>query len=458
MEREINFALLITLVLLTIGCGESSGTPSSGGSGGSGGGGDTGGSGGFAGEGGTGGMLGTAALKPLDATPRYAVVSTDFSSSSIGMLNQDFEIIDASWLNSGTTFPGLVATLSGDVVLPNRQAGDGTFAVIDRYFTDVVTRFYVPSGNLEGQARTHGELGDSGFSSNPQDFIFVDADSAWVPRYESNLDPAALPENRGNDLFQINPSDMSATGARIDLSSLNTTATVMTGNGPVEVDIFARPSRGVLVGSTIVVGLDRISASFDAAATGMVAIVDLTNESVAGLELPGLKSCGHLVPVPGAPSKVVVGCIGFSQPYGDEAQVRATSGILLLDVGSSGVVIERVWRVADHPIAAIAVNSVVAIDAARVVGVANGNFSTSVDTLQMMNLSTGAQDLVHESSGSFVIGLSAYDADREMLYVPDAARNAVVELAASDGGFTEVGSTELAPGLGLPPTQVYVLD
>ena len=43
---------------------------------------------------------------------------------------------------------------------------------------------------------------------------------------------------------------MSATGDRIDLSSLDTTATAMTEDGPVEVDVFARPSRGVLVGST----------------------------------------------------------------------------------------------------------------------------------------------------------------------------------------------------------------
>jgi len=458
MERVIDFTLLIGLVLALTGCGESSAVPGSGGSAGSAGGGGTGGSAGHAGQGGNGGAPGTPALNPLDAVPRYAVVSSDFSSSSIGMLDQDFGIIDESWLNSGTTYPGLVATLSGDVVLPNRQAGDGTFAVVDRFFTDVVTRFYVPSGNLDGQARTHGELGSSGFSSNPQDFIFVNADSAWVPRYESNLDAAALPENRGDDLFEINPSDMSATGARIDLASLNTTATVATGNGPVEVDVFARPSRGLLFGSTIVVGLDRISASFDAAGAGMVAIVDLRDESVAGLELPGLKSCGHLVPVPGAPNKAVVGCIGFAQPYGDEVQVRATSGIVLLDVGNSGVVIERVWRLADHPGAAIAVNSVVAIDEARVVGVANGNFATSVDTLQMVNLGTGAQDLVYESNGSFVIGLSAYDPDSEMLYVPDATRNVVVGLAASEGGFAEVGSTALAPGLGLPPTQVYVLD
>ena len=423
MQREFANTLLICAALAVVGCGDSS-----------------------------------SALRPLDAMPRYAVVSSDYSSSSIAMLDEDFEVIDETWLNSGTTYPGLVATLSGDVVLPNRQAGDETFAVIDRLFTDVVTRFFVPSGNLNGQARTHGEVGDTGFSSNPQDFIFVDADSAWAPRYNSNFNPAAPTENQGNDLFEINPTDMSATGARIDLSSLDTTASVTTDDGPVEVDVFARPSRGVLVGSRIVVGLDRISGSFDAAGDGMVAIVDLEDESVQGLELAGLKSCGNAVPVPGAPSKVVVACVGFAQPYGDEPQVRASSGIALLDVAGAEVTLEQLWRVADRPGSAIAVNSVIAIDAERVVGVANPDSTRTLDALYETDLATGAQELVHESSGSFVIGLPAYDPDSEMLYVPDAAQNAVVELASDQGSFVETGSTSIAPGLGLPPTKVYLLD
>jgi len=423
MQREFANTLLICAALAVVGCGDSS-----------------------------------SALRPLDAMPRYAVVSSDYSSSSIAMLDEDFEVIDESWLNSGTTYPGLVATLSGDVVLPNRQAGDETFAVIDRLFTDVVTRFFVPSGNLNGQARTHGEVGESGFSSNPQDFIFVDADSAWAPRYNSNFNQAAPPENQGNDLFEINPTDMSATGARIDLSSLDTTATVMTDDGPIEVDVFARPSRGVLVGSRIVIGLDRISGSFDAAGDGMVAIVDLEDESVQGLELAGLKSCGNAVPVPGAPSKVVVACVGFAQPYGDEPQVRASSGVVLLDVTDAEVTIERLWRVADHPGSAIAVNSVIAIDAERVVGVANPDATRTLDALYETDLTTGVQELVHESSGSFVVGLPAYDPDGEMLYVPDAGENGVVEFASDEGSFVETGSTSIAPGLGLPPTKVYLLD
>jgi hypothetical protein len=459
MERVFRIILLICAALAVVGCGEE-GTDGGGAGAGTGGAAGSGGSAGRAGAGGEGGMLGTAALEPLDEAPRFAVVSTDFSSSSIAMLDEDFVVIDESWLSSGTTYPGLVASLSGDVVLPNRQAGDGTFTVIDRFFTDVVTRFFLPSGNLNGQVRTHGAASDSGFSSNPQDFIFVDADSAWVPRYEVNLNPVASPENRGNDLIEINPSDMSATGARIDLSPFDTSVTIPSGDASTEVDVFARPSRGILFGTTMVLGLDRISAGFDAAGSGMVAVIDLEDHSVVGLELSGLASCGNAVPVPEAPSKVLVACVGFAQPFGDEPQVRASSGLVLLDIGVAGVEIERIWRVADDPSAAISVNSVIAIDDRRALGVATGNFVDTVDQLYLIDLVTGDQELVLESGGSFVtgIGLSAYDPDSRMLYVPDAFRNVVVELAADDDGFVEVGSTEIAPGLSLPPSKVYLLD
>ncbi|MFZ1866148.1 MAG: hypothetical protein WAU39_18140, partial [Polyangiales bacterium] len=157
------------------------------------------------GSGGTGGQPGTAALDPLDGIPRYAVVSSDPSSSSIAVLDESFAVLDESWVSSGTTYPGLVATLSADVVLPTRQAGDGTLTVIDRFFTDVITRFYVPSGNLNGQVRTQV---DAGYSSNPQDFVFVSPQSAWATRNEPNLDPSALPQNRGNDLIEVNPTEM----------------------------------------------------------------------------------------------------------------------------------------------------------------------------------------------------------------------------------------------------------
>lgn len=459
MRRDRTFILLLGLALVT-GCGDdgsSSNTGGSGGaaaSGGSSGSGGEGGSGAAGGMGGEGGELGTPALDSLGSSAAYAVVSSDFSSTSIAMLDEEFEIIDESWLNSGTTYPGLVATLSGDVVLPTRQQGNGTFTVVDRFLTDVVTQFFLPTGNLNGQLRTQGDTGASGFSSNPQDIIFVDEESAWIPRYESNLDPSAAPENQGNDLIEINPSDWSPTGRRFDLSSFNTMETV----DGATVETFARPGRGVRLGSVVLLGLDRISASFDAAGPGALAVVDTESESILGVELDGLKSCGRVVPIPGASSKAAIACVGFSNPFGDEAQIRASAGILIVDVAPGRVTVEQRWQVSDDESSAIAVHGLVALDDERVLAVANGNFVDTTDVLYEVDLIHGTESEVLRSEGSFTIGVPAYDPDAGMLYVPDASASAVIELAENIDGFTEVGSMAIAPGLGLPPTQVYRLD
>jgi hypothetical protein len=426
MKRNSKNALLLCAMIVATGCGDN------------------------------GNQGGTPALAPLSGEARFAVVSSDFSSTSVAMLDADFQPLDERWIDSGTTFPGLVATLSGDVVLPNRQAGDGTFALVDRLSTNVVSRFYVPSGNLNGQVGTQGP----GFSSNPRDFVFVDETSAWVPRYEQNLDPSAAPEDKGTDLLEVEPSTMTLTGGRIDLSSLNTTAIAMGDDGPVEVDVYARPSRAVLVGSILIVGLDRLSTGFDAAGPGMAAVVDLADQSVEGLPLgEGLKNCGNAVPVPGAANKVIVSCLGFAQVFGDEAATRASAGVVLLTVDSEGATIETTWRASTSESSAIAVNHLVALDESRVAGVNLGDsFAETGDAMSITNLGTGAQQLVHETTRAFQIGISAYDPDTEMLFVPDGDENAVIEYAISTDGATEVGSIQLAPGPPLLPRGVYLLD
>ena len=404
----------------------------------------------------SGGDPGTSALAPLDTVPRFAVVSSDFSETSIAVLDDDFGIVDESWINSGTTFPGLVATLSGDVVLPTRQAGDGTLTIVDRLFTDVVSRFFVPSGNLDGQVRTQGDVSD--FSSNPHDFIFVDETSAWVTRFEENLDPNAEPVNQGNDLLEVDPTTMTLTGRRIDLSGLNTTGTAEGDMGPVEVEVFARPDRGVLVGSTLVVGLARLSGAFNAAGPGMVAVVDLDEQSVEGLLLgEGLANCGDVVPVPGAPSLVMVSCVGFAQPFGEETQTRASAGVILLEVDSDGATIETTWRASTDEDSAIAVENLVALDASRVVAVDFGS-ETAPDALYLMNIDTGDQALLHESEEAFQIGPSAYDPVDDRLYVPDAGANEVVEFEVETDTANELGSIQIAPSIGFPPRAVYLLD
>jgi hypothetical protein len=409
------------------------------------------------GTGGDGSLPGTPALEELDQAPSFAVVSSDFFESSIAVLDADFTILSESWINSGTTYPGLVATLSGDVVLPTVQQGGGTFTFIDRFMTDVVSQFYVPSGNLNGQTRTQSDAGD--YSANPQDCVFVNEASAWVTRYNPNMNDEAPPEDQGTDLVEMDPTTMTLTGNRIDLSQFNTTGVAPGDTEPVEIPVFAQPSRAVLVDSTLVVGLARLSTLAEAAGPGIAAIVDLTDESVEELPLgEGMANCGDVTPVPGAPSRVMVGCLGFSNPFGDPVQTRASAGFVLLEVDADGASIEQTWRASTNPSSAVAVDNHVTVDETRVAGVQFGDFGTGTpDQLQLTNIETGEQTLVHESAGPFEIGESAYDPTTGRLYVPDSGANAVLVFEIDEGGVTRIDAVTIAPGTGFLPRSVYYL-
>src|SRR5690606_15056985 len=89
----------------------------------------------------------------LSQVPRFVVVGTDFASSYIGWLNEDGFAINGNWINSGTTRPGLVATLSGDVATPTQLPGDGSFYILDRFGTNVITRVTIPQGVVLDQLR-----------------------------------------------------------------------------------------------------------------------------------------------------------------------------------------------------------------------------------------------------------------------------------------------------------------
>lgn len=448
MERNHKWLWLLCAAVAATGCGDDGSDAGAGGAGGA---------------GGEAGGLGAPALEALDGEPAFAVVNSDFSSSSIAVLDADFRLLDESWLDSGTTFPGLVATLSGDIALPTRQPNDGTFGVIDRLETDVYSEFYAPSGNLKGQVRAR--FGASGFSSNPYDVLYVDERSAWITRYEPNLDPEAAPEDQGNDLIEIDLETMSLTGRRIDLSELNTIAQ---GAVSEEAVVYARPNRGVVIGSTAVVGLDLISADFSTYGRGAVAVIDLEAGTVEALPMPAtsetlwMQNCGHVVPVPGSSNQLVVSCAG---PYEYDAEFnlqtekkRARSGVVLIEVSDGVASIERSWSPAVNEEAAAATSFLIALDEERVVGVADGDFNQGIpDTLYITELATGEQAQVHAGSTAYVLGLSAYDAEREILLVPDASANAVFEFAIDERGATELGSLELAPN-GLPPRQIYWLN
>jgi hypothetical protein len=401
----------------------------------------------------------------LDATsrgPAYAVISSDFSATSVSLLAADGDIVADDYLNSGSTESGLVTALSGDVEMPTRSGERGVMVLLDRFKTDVVTRVELSSGDILGQVQVHGTADEDAFTANPQDYLRIDATTAWVVRGEPNLDPDAAESDRGNDLLRIDPSEMKRTDDRIDLSALNGRATrvdPMTG-AEEEVDVYARPGRLARIGDTLIVGLGRSAFDFSAVGSGMVAVVNLKNKAVSGLPIDDLRGCSHVEPIPGATDRVLVGCGGMYPTPRDNA------GVAIVRVSNGKASVTRSWRASEHADAPAISEGYVAIDANTVGGSLNGFVAGDADSVfGILDLESGELTTVLSTPAGGTFGTPLYDADSGRLFVPDSSVDGdlrptagVRVLERGDGGvFEQTNILEVAKDTGLPARHVFRL-
>ena len=380
-----------------------------------------------------------ASLATLDEAPTFAVVSGDFTSSALAMLDAAGDPLDEAWFTSGDALAGLVAVLGGDVTMPTTPSA-GHVLVLDRFRTDVISRFAVPSGQLVGQLRTHDAAAAPGFSSNPQDVLELSPTRAWVSRLTPNVDASAPASEGGSDIVEIDPSTMTRTGNRIDFSTADVT---------VEgVRVYARPARMVALGDRVVVGLSLLSADFLTSTDGAVALVDPASpSSFVTLSLAGLRNCGTVVPVPGDATRAMVSCTGHSSTF-DASEARLTAGVVLVHLESGVLSEERRWVAAESTDRATAVQGIVALSANEFVAAEYGDFFAGTnDRVVRVDLTTGAQTVLFTAAGAFVIGTMAFDPTSDLLLIPDASFG-----AEQLRRFT-VGAESVTEGTGLPLTR-----
>ncbi|MFI5308898.1 MAG: hypothetical protein ACHQ53_16185, partial [Polyangiales bacterium] len=189
----------------------------------------------------------------LEPTPRgYAVVSTDYSVTSVSLLKPDGTPLQRDFVDSGSSSAGLVTALSGDVILPTRAGDPGVLVLLDRFRTDVVTRIDLRSGEILGQVKTIAPNAQSNttYSSNPHDYVYIDPGTAWITRYEPNTNAGAGDADLGADLLRLDPTRFVRTGDRIDFSQWNGLADrTNPDTGEHEsVTVYARPSGLVRLG------------------------------------------------------------------------------------------------------------------------------------------------------------------------------------------------------------------
>ena len=62
------------------------------------------------------------AIEDLTDVPSFAVQRSDYMSAAVALLDGDGALLDASYISSGKTPPGLSSTLHGDIALPTTPA------------------------------------------------------------------------------------------------------------------------------------------------------------------------------------------------------------------------------------------------------------------------------------------------------------------------------------------------
>jgi hypothetical protein len=370
--------------------------------------------------------------------PVFGVVTSDYSATSLSLLDEQGNVIADDYLNSGSARSGLVTALSGDVTLPSASGESDVLVILDRFKTDVVTRIRLSDATVLGQVKTHtppAQTTENAYSSNPHDYVALAPNSAWISRVEPNLDPSVAEIDRGTDLLRLDPSTMMRTNERIDLSALNTkgTRTNMMTMQREEVDVFARPSRMVRIGDLLVVGLGRMSFDFSAYATGMIALANTQTRTATGFELPGLAVCSSVEEVPGQADMVLVGCSGFRRAPADP---RATGGIALVRITNGAAQVVHLYRASEHPNDPAATNNIFSLGGTLVGAVAHGTRATpamgdkpavtaSPDKLVVLDLATGSvvRELI-SAEVAFSIGGGLYDPATNLVLVPDSTIDA----------------------------------
>lgn len=362
--------------------------------------------------------------------PRFAVLSTDdtYTSTSVGFLDAEASPMVESWIHSGTVAPKLVETLGGDVVFVTEERGDGTFTLVDRFGTDVITRFDLATGEVIGQVRVR-----ESFAVNPYDVAYTDDGRAFLVRFGKNPDPAASDLEAGNDIVELDPDTVSLVGldpetgtiaGRIDLSPID----ALVGDTMT----YASPASALDVSGYLVVGLGRFALDYSAAAEGGFAIVEPASGNVELVKIPGLKSCEQVHRVPGHPARFAVHCGGM---YGSE---EPDAGLVVFELDADGQATEVASYLAEE--GGSPLDSVVVLDGDRFFGIRFGTWDSSADpdVGYVVRFDDGeAEEVLRASAGGATLGTAAFDPETGILLVPDK-NDGVIQLRAQGASFEEV--------------------
>lgn len=378
------------------------------------------------------------------------VVDTDYQSTNVSLVGVDGAVLSASFLSSATTSTGISAPLSGDVVTPTMLQSGDELVLLDRYPAGVLTWVEVETAEVRGQLSVA-----TGFASNPQDYLSVAADRAYLSRFERNPSPGAEPWDEGGDLLRVDPSALAITG-RIDLA-----ATVE--GEPSQLQ--PRPNRMVRAADWLVVLVTPYSDDFLESAPSRLALVDLGTEELVGVvPLAGMHGCTGLALSP-SQRTIAVTCAGRFQ--GTSTPTLAEAGLVLVAAPTAG----------EPDAAASSMHELGRWSAAQLGGqppgfavdfadeqhlvltvfgrFAEGSTPAVADLALELDGSSGAvRTLLQGDAVPFTLGEARCVAPCGRCYLADAERGVLHELTLGAAGLEVTGSVTVDATVGLPPRLV----
>ena len=323
--------------------------------------------------------------------------SIDYTSSLLSLVDPATATVARdNCLNSGSAPPQLSQALSGDVVLPSAPLPGHPLVLIDRGNNALL---WV---NPADCSVTREISVSTGFAADP-----VAQNKFYVTRYATNLKPSAdLSDfDEGADLLILD-LDLGKPVARIDLSPYATGA-----------GINPNPDRGLVLDGKIYITLNNFSADFSQAGPGRVLVVDPATDAVTTIiDLPGLKDCSAIVPVPGQEGALAVACGGA---FADGADRVKGSGVVLIDTSVSPATVQPLMAAAFGRPLSFADLAVVSPTLAF--AVLPGDFSGSPpDQLWQFDFTRGVPQKLLDGGTDYVLGGLVFDPETQRVFLGDA--------------------------------------
>lgn len=376
-----------------------------------------------------------------------SVVMSDYAATQIALGEVEGRTLSPSFLSTASTrSDGLAFALSGDVVLPSERTLSGYVVVVDRYGTNVVSFANPVTAQVEAQLSV-----GTGFNSNPQDYIEVAPDRAYVSRWGVNGNPGKQPFDAGADVLVLNTERHAIVG-RIELADGNATGQALP----------SRAGRFTRFGSLVLVTLDPMSLDFDELGDAELVAIDTENDSVAWrTTLGGLKNCGRPAVSPDL-KQLVLSCSGQLDFRGRVVD-GSESGLVVLDAAESPPrEIQRVPAalLADDPLQGeveFASTRTVLVKTQTQLGGASHNRLLAVDreSLAVEVLLEARPDRRGKGQGIVYGGIVCQPGCSDVCLMADADKHVLQRLVVDpDGKARPQDELQLEGALGLPPVGI----